>query len=277
MAGDTPGAAGSAASAAGPGSLGPRGPRLRNGGPMRGDGIVEPGVLYLVATPIGNMEDITLRAIRVLGEVDVIAAEDTRRTRKLLSRHGVEKELTSYHEHNERSKAATLVGALKSGRSVAIVSDAGTPGISDPAYRLVSLAISEGLDVVPLPGASSVLAALTASGLPTDRFVFEGFLPMKKGPRTARLRDLSSEARTTVFFESPHRVVRLLGEIRDLWGDRKVAVARELTKIYEEVLRGGATEVLETLEARKSLKGEFVVVVEGLGRRARSAGGTGSG
>lgn len=228
---------------------------------------VAPGVLYLVATPIGNMEDLTLRAIRVLGEVDLIAAEDTRRTRVLLSRHDVTTPVTSYHEHNERSKAAQLVGGLRQGKAIAVVSDAGTPGISDPAYRLVSLAVSEGLKVVPVPGASSVLAALTASGLPTDRFVFEGFLPWKKGARAARLRDLCAERRTVVLFESPRRMLRLLDELMDACADRKVAIARELTKRFEEILRGTVAEVRQALAGRTSLKGEFVVVLEGAGRR----------
>jgi 16S rRNA (cytidine1402-2'-O)-methyltransferase len=230
---------------------------------------VAPGVLYLVATPIGNMEDLTLRAIRVLREVDVIAAEDTRRTSVLLSRHGVSTPITSYHEHNERSKAAGLVGELKKGKSVAVVSDAGTPGISDPAYRLVSLAVSEGLKVIPVPGASSVLAALTASGLPTDRFVFEGFLPWKKGARASRLRELCAEARTVVLFESPRRMLRLLDELSAACGDRRVAIAREMTKRFEEILRGTVSEVREELAGRASLKGEFVVVLEGAGLAAK--------
>lgn len=225
------------------------------------------GLLYLVATPIGNMEDITLRAIRVLGEVDLIAAEDTRRTRVLLSRHEIDTPLTSYHEHNERAKAASLVGRLKEGASIAVVSDAGTPGVSDPAYRLVSLAVSENIKIVPVPGASSLLAALTVSGLPTDRFIFEGFLPWKKGSRTSRLRELSSEPRTMVFFESPQRIVRLLADLEELWGDRRVAVARELTKHFEEVIRGPSSHVRGILEGRVTQKGEFVLVAEGLGRR----------
>jgi len=235
---------------------------------MDGSG-VEPGVLYLVATPIGNMGDVTLRAIDVLREVSLIAAEDTRRTRVLLQAHGVGTPLTSYHEHNERHKAIQLVSALKDGKSVAVVSDAGTPGISDPAYRLVSLAVTEGVRVIAVPGASSVLAALTVSGLPTDRFVFEGFLPWKKGTRASKLRELSTEARTVVFFESPQRVLRLLDELHELWGERRVAVARELTKKFEEVLRGSIPEVRGILDKRGSPKGEFVVVVEGLGRRVR--------
>ena len=244
-----------------------------SGGPGRpAAGIIGgqvPGVLYLVATPIGNMEDITLRAIDVLRRVDLVAAEDTRHTKILFGRHGIETPLTSYHEHNERSKAAQLVQKLESGQSVAVVSDAGTPGISDPAYRLVSLAVDKGMSVVPVPGASSVLAALTVSGLPTDRFVFEGFLPWKKGARTRRLRELEVESRTVVFFESPHRILRLLAELEEQWGGRRVAVARELTKRFEEVLRGTAGSVRDVIESRGKPKGEFVVVVEGLGRRKR--------
>jgi 16S rRNA (cytidine1402-2'-O)-methyltransferase len=232
---------------------------------------VKDGVLYLVATPIGNLEDVTLRAIDVLQKVDLIAAEDTRRTRTLLSRHGVETPTTSYHEHNEKSKAARLLAKLREGFSLAVVSDAGTPGVSDPAYRLVALAVAEGVEVVPVPGASSVLAALTVSGLPTDRFVFEGFLPWKKGARRTRLEGLSTEPRTVVFFESPQRVRRLLAELDEIWGERSVAVARELTKRFEEVLRGTLKEVGETLEARGTPKGEFVVVVEGATRRRKAA------
>lgn len=224
-----------------------------------------------MATPIGNLEDVTLRAINVLRGVDLIAAEDTRRTKTLLSSHGIETPMTSYHEHNEKAKAVQLVGKLKEGASLAVVSDAGTPGVSDPAYRLVTLAVAEGVAVVPVPGPSSVLAALTVSGLPTDRFVFEGFLPWKSGSRLSRLRGLSSEPRTVVFFESPQRVRRLLGELGEIWGDRNVAVARELTKRFEEVLRGSLKSVLETLDKRGNLKGEFVVVVEGATRRLKAA------
>lgn len=229
------------------------------------------GVLYLVATPIGNMEDITLRAIRVLREVDLIAAEDTRHTGTLLSKYGIETPLTSYHEHNERAKALKLVGRLREGASVAVVSDAGTPGVSDPAYRLVTLAVSEDIDIVPVPGASSVLAALTVSGLPTDSFVFEGFLPWKKGARNSRLRELSSERRTIVLFESPQRIPRLLRELEEFFKDRRVAVARELTKRFEEVLRGSVAHVRKALDERGAQKGEFVVVVEGLGRRQKAS------
>jgi 16S rRNA (cytidine1402-2'-O)-methyltransferase len=238
-----------------------------NGGPV-------PGVLYLVATPIGNMEDITLRGIDVLREVDVVAAEDTRHTRILFRRHDIETPLTSYHEHNERAKAAQLLRKLEKGESIAVVSDAGTPGISDPAYRLVSQAVNGGVSVVPIPGASSVLAALTISGLPTDRFVFEGFLPWKKGGRTRRLTELAAEKRTVVFFESPHRILRLLAELEDLWGPRQVAVARELTKRFEEVIRGTAGSVRARLEERGKPRGEFVVVVEGLRRSKGGSKGT---
>lgn len=230
------------------------------------------GALYLVATPIGNLDDITLRAVNVLRDVDLIAAEDTRRTKTLLLRHKIETPLTSYHEHNEKAKAPQLVRRLREGGSVAVVSDAGTPGVSDPAYRLVKLAVAEGIETVPVPGASSVLAALTVSGLPTDRFVFEGFLPWKRGARQTRLRALSAEPRTVVFFESPQRVVRLLTELDEVWGERSVAVARELTKRFEEILRGTLREVSQELESRGSVKGEFVVVVEGATRRRRTAG-----
>jgi len=219
------------------------------------------------------MEDITLRALRTLREVDVIAAEDTRRTRKLLSKHGIGTPLTSYHEHNEKAVAPVIVRKLKEGASVAVVSDAGTPGVSDPAYRLVALAVAEGIEVVPVPGPSSVLAALTASGLPTDRFVFEGFLPRKAGARRSRLAELAAEKRTVVLFESPFRVARLLAEMEELFGRRRVAVARELTKRFEEVMRGTLPQVREEMERKGKPRGEFVIVVEGLGRRLAASSG----
>src|ERR1700722_17859189 len=203
--------------------------------------------LYLVATPIGNLEDITLRAVRVLKEVDVIACEDTRQTRKLLNHYGIATRTTSYHEHNEMTRAAELVKEMQQGASVALVTDAGMPGISDPGFRLISLAIRHHLPVVPIPGASAFLAALVASGLPTDSFRFSGFLPAKRGERRAALEAIAASPRTQVFYEAPHRIVEALSDLVEVLGrDRHVVIAREVTKLHEEFLRGRAGEVLET-------------------------------
>lgn len=222
---------------------------------------VEPGVLYIVSTPIGNLEDITLRAIKVLGGVDLIAAEDTRKTKFLLDHLKIAKPLLSYFSYNEARRTPDLIGKLTDGKSVALVTDAGTPGISDPAYALIKAALDAGLKVVPIPGASAVLPALIVSGLPTDRFVFEGFLPVKKGRRT-KLEELRSEPRTIVIYESPFRIVKTVEEIQKCFGDRRIAVARELTKKFEEVIRGTTSAVLEELK-RKAPRGEYVLVIEG--------------
>jgi len=197
-----------------------------------------PGILYIVATPIGNLEDITLRALRVLKEVDMIAAEDTRHTQILLSHHDIHTPLTSYHEHNEKTKSQELVTRLARGQNVALVSDAGTPAISDPGFRLVVRAIRAGVRIIPVPGASALTAVLSASGLPTDRFVFEGFLPARKTQRRERLQTLRDETRTLIFFEAPHRLKDTLGDIRELLGNREAVLAREVSKIHEEFLRG---------------------------------------
>jgi 16S rRNA (cytidine1402-2'-O)-methyltransferase len=220
------------------------------------------GTLYVVATPIGNLEDITQRALRVLQEVDLIAAEDTRRTRVLLERYQIDKPLTSLYDHNEAQKAPALIRKLEEGGNLALVSEAGTPLISDPGYRLVQLAIARSITVVPIPGASAAVAALTVSGLPPDRFVFEGFLPKKPGRRHRRLEALQDEPRTLVFYESPRRVGELLQAMQTLWGNRRIAVARELTKKFEEILRGTITEVQAQLAERPPL-GEVTLVVEG--------------
>jgi 16S rRNA (cytidine1402-2'-O)-methyltransferase len=218
--------------------------------------------LYLVATPIGNLEDITLRAVRVLKEVDVIACEDTRQTQKLLNHYGITTRTISYHEHNEMTRAAELVKELQEGASVALVTDAGMPGISDPGYRLISLAIRHHVPVVPIPGASAFLAALVASGLPTDSFRFSGFLPAKRGERRAALEAIKTSPRTQVFYEAPHRVVETLADIVEVLGDaRHVVIAREVTKLHEEFLRGRAGEVLETLKARDGVKGEITLLI----------------
>jgi 16S rRNA (cytidine1402-2'-O)-methyltransferase len=218
--------------------------------------------LYLVATPIGNLEDITLRALRVLKEADLIACEDTRQTQKLLNHYGIATRTISYHEHNEMTRSAELVKEIQEGASVALVSDAGMPGISDPGFRLVSLAIRHHLPVVPIPGSSAFLAALVASGLPTDSFRFSGFLPAKRGERRELIEAIKASPRTQVFYEAPHRLVEALSDVVDVLGnDRHVVVAREVTKLHEEFLRGRASEVLETLKSRDGVKGEITLLI----------------
>src|ERR1700691_4995356 len=218
--------------------------------------------LYLVATPIGNLEDITLRAVRVLKEVDLIACEDTRRTQKLLNHYGITTRTISYHEHNEMTRAAELVKEMQAGASVALVTDAGMPGISDPGYRLISLAIRHHLPVVPVPGASAFLAALVASGLPTDSFRFSGFLPAKRGERRAALEAIRTSPRTQVFYEAPHRIIEALSDVVEVLGNaRHVVIAREVTKLHEEFLRGRAGDILETLKARDAVKGEITLLI----------------
>jgi 16S rRNA (cytidine1402-2'-O)-methyltransferase len=230
--------------------------------PAMGD--VESGgpALYLVGTPIGNLEDITLRALRVLKEVDVIACEDTRQTQKLLNHYAITTRTTSYHQHNEMTKSAELVKEMQEGASVALVTDAGMPGISDPGYRLIALAIRHHVPVVPVPGASAFLAALVASGLPTDSFRFSGFLPAKRGERRAALGAVKNSPRTQVFYEAPHRIVEALTDVVEIMGEaRHVVVAREVTKLHEEFLRGRAGEVLQNLKAREAVKGEITLLI----------------
>jgi 16S rRNA (cytidine1402-2'-O)-methyltransferase len=219
------------------------------------------GTLYIVATPIGNLEDITLRALRVLRECGLIACEDTRRTRKLLEHFGIATPTVSYHEHNEAARASELVAKIEAGASIALVSDAGTPLISDPGYRLVRAAIDAGVPVVPVPGASAALGALSAAGLPSDSFRFCGFLPPKSSPRRRVLEEMKAEAATLIFYETPHRILDALDDIAAVMGARPVAIARELTKIHEEFLRGTAAEIRATLAARPSVKGEFTVLI----------------
>jgi len=223
---------------------------------------IERGTLYVVSTPIGNLDDITLRAIKILGGVDLIAAEDTRTTGFLLDHLGIRKPMVSYHSHNELKRVPEILAKLQQGSAVAIVTDAGTPGISDPACILVKTVIEQGIRVVPIPGPSAMLPALVVSGLPVDRFIFEGFLPAKKGRRTAFLK-LKQEQRTMILYESPHRIIKTVEEILEYCGDRRIAVARELTKKFEEVLRGRTADVLEMLR-KKSPKGEYVIVLAGL-------------
>jgi 16S rRNA (cytidine1402-2'-O)-methyltransferase len=218
--------------------------------------------LYLVATPIGNLEDITLRALRLLKEVDLIACEDTRQTQKLLNHYAIATRMTSYHEHNEAERSVELVKQMQEGTSVALVTDAGMPGISDPGYRLITLAIQHGLSVVPVPGASAFLAALVASGLPTDSFRFNGFLPAKRGERRAALEGIKNSSRTQVYYEAPHRIVETLGDVIEVLGSvRYIVIAREVTKLHEEFVRGSAGEVLEKLKARQSVKGEITLLI----------------
>ena len=226
-------------------------------------GTLGPGsALYLVATPIGNLEDITLRALRVLKEVDVIACEDTRQTQKLLTHYGIHTRTVSYHEHNEMTKAAELVVDLESGAKIALVTDAGMPGISDPGFRLITLAIRHHVPVVPIPGASAYLAALVASGLPTDSFRFSGFLPAKSGQRRKLLESVSDTPRTQVFYEAPHRLLETLTDVVEmLGGDRHIVVAREVTKLHEEFLRGRAGDVLDELKRRGEVKGEITLLI----------------
>jgi 16S rRNA (cytidine1402-2'-O)-methyltransferase len=222
------------------------------------------GTLYLVGTPIGNLGDLTDRARATLGSVDVVAAEDTRRTGALLRRLGMRApELVSFFEGNERERAGELLRRLRDGRDVAVVTDAGMPSVSDPGFRLVRACVDEGIDVRVVPGPSAAVAALVVSGLPTDRVAFEGFLPRRAGERRKRLQALADDPRTLVLFESPRRVAATLGEIVEALGDRRVALARELTKVHEEVLRGTASEVHEEVGRRGELKGEVVLVVEG--------------
>lgn len=222
------------------------------------------GTLYVVATPLGNLEDITLRALRVLKEVDWIAAEDTRHTRKLLTHYGIRTPLTAYHDWIEREKAPHLVERLRAGENGALVSDAGTPGLSDPGFHLVRSAWAAGVKVVPVPGPSAVVAALSVAGLPAQRFVFEGFLPNRSSARRARLRELAEEKRTLVFFESTRRLLPTLKDLAEIWGERTIVIARELTKQFEEFLRGTPTELLGELAERGTpLKGEVTIVAEG--------------
>jgi 16S rRNA (cytidine1402-2'-O)-methyltransferase len=218
-------------------------------------------VLYVVATPIGNLEDVTLRALRILKEADLIACEDTRHTRKLLEHFGIATPTISYHEHNEAARAAELVDKLKAGATIALVSDAGMPGVSDPGYRVVELAIQNRIAVVPVPGASAVVAALAASGLPTDSFRFTGFLPAKQGHRRKALEHIRDSDSTDVFYEAPHRLVECIEDIVEILGPRRpVVVAREITKLHEEFLRGTAADVLAAVK-RKTVRGEITILI----------------
>jgi len=221
------------------------------------------GTLYLVATPIGNLEDITLRALRVLNEVDLIAAEDTRQTVKLLNHYNIKKPLISYHEHNKASKGNYLIEQLLSGKNIALVSDAGTPGISDPGEDLVKLAVENNIAVTMVPGPVAAIMGLVLSGLPAGRFAFEGFLPMNKRARRERIEYLKNEVRTIILYEAPHKLIYTLNDLYSILGNRKVVLARELTKVYEEFIRCDLSEAIKLFE-EESPKGEFVVILEGI-------------
>lgn len=227
------------------------------------------GKLFVCATPIGNLEDVTLRVLRVLSEVDIIAAEDTRITRKLLNKYEIKGSLVSYHEHNKEKKSKELVGRLRKGVNIALVSDAGMPGLSDPGYRLMQACINSDIDIEVLPGPFAAVTALVASGLPTDRFVFQGFLPKKQGQRKKALEELSQVKGTIVLYESCHRIRAFLEDALEVLGDRPIVLARELTKKFEEKIRGSVSEVLEIAQSRE-LKGEIVVIISGVSTQKRT-------
>lgn len=218
--------------------------------------------MYICATPIGNLEDITLRTLRILKEVHMIACEDTRHSLKLLNHYEIKKPLISYHEHNVMERGPQLIDYMKEGKDIALISDAGMPGISDPGEDLIRLAIEENMEVVVLPGPTASITALVSSGLPTDKFVFEGFLPSKKKDRISILENLKPERRTMIIYESPHRIKESLKDMKDILGDRKTAIGRELTKHYEEIFRGHISDALERFSSG-TVKGEFVIIIEG--------------
>jgi len=224
----------------------------------------ENGVLYVVATPIGNLADITFRAIQTLKDVTLIAAEDTRHTKRLLTHYAIRNSMISLHEHNENKRTGDLVKRLRSGESIALVSDAGTPTLSDPGYRLIKEAIASGIRIVPIPGASAVPASLCASGLPTDAYVFMGFLPRKEGKRQKILKSLAGERKTIVFYESPRRIKLLINDMIKMLGDRQGVLSREMTKRHEEFIRGNLSEILDVLAGRPEIKGECTLVVKGV-------------
>jgi len=220
------------------------------------------GILYICGTPIGNLEDITIRALKILKEVKLIAAEDTRHTKKLLIHYQINTKVTSYHEYNKFKKAPYLVEILKNGQDIALVSDAGMPGISDPGYVLINLALNNNIKIIPIPGVSALITALVVSGLPTDKFVFEGFLPRKIKERKRYFKSIENEERTIIFYEAPHRLKRALKDMLDVWGERKIVIARELTKKYEEIIRGNLSQVITEINT-KEIKGEITLVVQG--------------
>ena len=225
--------------------------------------VVSPGTLYVVATPIGHRDDITLRALNVLGHVDLIAAEDTRKTRRFLDLHGIQGRFISYHEHNENERTPQILKKLKTGASIALVSNAGTPSVSDPGYRLIKSAAKNEVSIVPVPGVSAAAAALSVAWLPTDAFTFAGFLPKKKGKRLNQLGALAREPRTLIIYESPKRILLLLKDIISIMGNRYCVLAREMTKLHEEFIRGRLSEILEILEGRSQTKGECTLLISG--------------
>jgi 16S rRNA (cytidine1402-2'-O)-methyltransferase len=220
------------------------------------------GILYICGTPIGNLEDITLRALKILKEVKLIAAEDTRHTKKLLNHYQINTKVTSYYEYNKFKKAPYLVEILKNGQDIALVSDAGMPGISDPGYVLINLALKNNIKIIPIPGVSALITALVASGLTTNKFVFEGFLPRKIKERKRYFKSIKNEERTVIFYEAPHRLKRALKDMLEIWGDRKIVIARELTKKFEEIIRGNLSQVITEINT-KEIKGEITLVVQG--------------
>ena len=224
--------------------------------------MISTGTLYLVATPIGNLEDITHRALRVLSEVDLIACEDTRHTRILLDRYRIKTRTISYHEHNERERAAELCAMLEQGTNIAVVSDAGTPSINDPGFRLVRASIERGVRVVPVPGPTAFTAALIASGLPTDQFFFGGFLPARSMARRARFTEVRHLPATLIFYETPHRIAQALADAREILGEREAAIARELTKIHEEIVRGPLSELTVRFSSEQETRGEMVLLID---------------
>jgi len=220
------------------------------------------GILYICGTPIGNLEDITLRALRILKKVKLIAAEDTRHTKKLLNHYQINTKVTSYYEYNKFKKAPYLLEILKNGQDIALVSDAGMPGISDPGYILINLTVKNNIKIIPVPGVSALITALVVSGLPTDKFVFEGFLPRKIKERKRYYKSIENEERTIIFYETPHRLKKALKDMLDVWGERKIVIARELTKMYEEIIRGNLSQVITEINT-KEIKGEITLVVQG--------------
>lgn len=230
--------------------------------PKRGPGA---GTLYIVATPVGNKDDITLRALNILRTVNLIAAEDTRKTRRFLARHDIKNSFISYHEHNEDRRTPKLIDKLVSGTSIALVSNAGTPSISDPGYRLIQTAISNNIKVIPIPGVSAVTAALSVAGLPTDTYVFAGFLSKRKSKRLKQITELAAAQRTIIFYESPKRILTTIEEINATIGNRQAVLAREMTKLHEEFVRGSLLEILDMLKPRAEIKGECTLVVAGGG------------
>ena len=229
----------------------------------------EKGKLYLVPTPIGNLGDITRRALEALDSSEIIACEDTRVSGKLLTHYGIKKKLLSYHDFNEEKQVPKLLDVILSGGNVSVITDAGSPGLSDPAYRIIRAAIENDVIISPLPGPNALIPALTGSGLPLDRFFFEGFLPNKSSARKNRLEKLKELKHTLVFYESPHRIVKTVGDALEVFGDRPACIAREISKIYEEFIRGTLSEILKNISSRK-IKGEIVLIIEGVGRKKKS-------